>query len=137
MSVLFTPQDALCAAMIVTACADDDLNARESDTVRAMIALLPVFEGFEAHRFDEIKAIVGGMLDDEDGIDQLLDLLEQELSQLQAETAYALCCDVAAADGHLTQEELELLEMIADRLGVDTLIRGAIQRATRARWSRS
>ena len=50
------------------------------------------------------------------------------------ETAYAIACDLVAADGEVTQEELRLLELIRHRLNVDRLTAAAIERGARARF---
>jgi len=50
------------------------------------------------------------------------------------ETAYALACDVAAADTHLGQQELRLLEEIRYELELDRLHAAAIERGARARY---
>ena len=47
------------------------------------------------------------------------------------ETAYALCCDVAAADGHAFQAELQFLLELRHELGIDRLHAAAIERGTR------
>jgi tellurite resistance protein len=49
------------------------------------------------------------------------------------ETAYAVACDIVAADGEANQEELRMLEMIRFRLDVDRLTAAAIERGARAR----
>jgi len=49
------------------------------------------------------------------------------------ETAYALACDVAAADGRVSQEEMRLLTLIRHGLPVGRLPTAAIQRGARAR----
>ncbi len=49
------------------------------------------------------------------------------------ETAYALACDVAAADGKLEQPELRLLEEIRYELNIDRLNAVAIEVGARAR----
>jgi hypothetical protein len=49
------------------------------------------------------------------------------------ETAYALACDVAAADGTLAETELRLLEEIRYELNIDRLHAAAIERGARAR----
>ena len=49
------------------------------------------------------------------------------------ETAYALACDVAAADGSLGQGELRLLEEVREELDIDRLHAAAIERGARAR----
>jgi hypothetical protein len=49
------------------------------------------------------------------------------------ETAYALACDVVAADRGASQSELRLLGMLRERLELDPLVAAAIERAARAR----
>ena len=75
------------------------------------------------------------MLEPEDGLDAVLGLVKEALSPALRETAYALACEVAAADGKLEQEELRLLEMIRDELDVDRLHAAAIERGVRARYT--
>jgi len=49
------------------------------------------------------------------------------------ETAYAVACDVAAADGSVKPEEARLLEILRGRLRIDNLAGAAIERGARAR----
>jgi hypothetical protein len=49
------------------------------------------------------------------------------------DTAYALAVEVAVIDVQLPQEELRLLEMVRDRLSVNSLVTGAIEASARAR----
>jgi tellurite resistance protein len=49
------------------------------------------------------------------------------------ETAYAIACDVAAADGMLAQTELRFLEELRYALNIDRLHAAAIERGARAR----
>lgn len=136
MTLPFNPQDALVATMILTAAADEAMNDREETAVVAIIGLMPVFAGFDRPRFGQISAIVVEMLREEDGIDQILTLVDEALPERLKETAYALACDVAASDGALAQEELRLLEMIRHRLRVGRLPAAAIERGARARFAR-
>ncbi len=136
MSAPFTAQDALVAAMVVTAAADTNMTNAERDTVAGIVALLPVFRGFPEGRFGEISDVVVGMLAEEDGIEQLMTLLDDVLPERLRATAYALACDVAAADGEAAIEELRLLEIMRHRLGVGRLTAAAIERGARARYTR-
>lgn len=136
MTLPFTPQDALVATMVVTAAADEAMSTREETAVVAIIGLMPVFADFNRHRFGEISAIVVEMLREDDGIDQILTLVDEALPERLHETAYALACDVAASDGTIAQEELRLLEMIRHRLHVGRLPAAAIERGARARFAR-
>ncbi|MBX6748040.1 MAG: hypothetical protein IRY87_38915, partial [Acetobacteraceae bacterium] len=43
-------------------------------------------------------------------------------------------CEVGAADGDLTQEELQFLQEFRIAMDLDRLIAGAIERAARARY---
>ena len=69
----------------------------------------------------------------EDGLDALFGLVRDNLPETLFETAYALACDVAAADGSLAETELRLLEEIRYELNIDRLHAAAIERGSRAR----
>ncbi len=58
------------------------------------------------------------------------------MPQKLRETAYALACDVAAADGKVQEEEALMLEMIRHRLNIERLAAAAIERGARARFMR-
>ena len=68
-----------------------------------------------------------------DGLDALFGLIREALPDRLFETAYALACDVAAADGTIREAELRLLEEIRYELKLDRLHAAAIERAARAR----
>lgn len=136
MTAPFTAQDGLVAAMVLTAAADTRMTDAERDTVAGIVALLPVFRGFPEGRFGQISEVVVEMLTEEDGIDQILTLIEEAVPETLWVTAYALACDVAAADGSAAIEELRLLELVRHRLRVDRLTAAAIERAARARYMR-
>jgi hypothetical protein len=55
----------------------------------------------------------------EDGLDALFGLMRDALPDSLRETAYALCCDVAAADGHAFQAELQFLLELRHELAVE------------------
>ena len=58
---------------------------------------------------------------------------QDRLPERLFETAYAIACDVAAADGTLREPELRLLEEIRYELNIDRLHAAAIERGARAR----
>jgi tellurite resistance protein len=64
---------------------------------------------------------------------QTIGAIVKQLPVFKNETAYALACDVAAADAHASQEELRMLEMLQDKLDVGALEIAAIERGARAR----
>jgi tellurite resistance protein len=49
------------------------------------------------------------------------------------ETAYAMACDVAVADGKVLESELQMLEDMRHELNIDRLSAAAIERGARAR----
>ena len=102
------PQDALVAVMIATAASDERLTDSEMVSIGAIIDLLPVFRGFDKDRLSIVSGLVAELFEDEDGIDALVGLVEAALPDHLRETAYALACDVAAADGRVTQTEARL-----------------------------
>jgi tellurite resistance protein len=132
----FNAQDSLVATMILTAAADAAMTEREAEVITAIVGLLPVFEGFDAGRIAEISTVVVQMLQEESGVDQIMSLVEEGLPDDLAETAYALACDVAAADGSVGTEEMNLLELVRHRLEIDRLNAAAIERGARARHRR-
>lgn len=63
----------------------------------------------------------------------MLEVIKGALPQKLHETAYAVACDVAAADGHIKPEVIRLLELLRHGLDIDRLAAAAIERGARAR----
>jgi hypothetical protein len=94
---------------------------------------LPVFASYDADRVKTVSQVVFDLFDQEDGLDALFGLVRENLPDYLWETAYALACDVAAADGQLQETELRILEEIRYELMIDRLHAAAIERGARAR----
>ncbi len=62
----------------------------------------------------------------------MLDLIAQSMPERLREMAYALACEIAAADGKVSQEEARILEMVRHKLGLGRLVCAAIERGARA-----
>lgn len=131
-----TPQDALVAVMIATSVADESMTNREMISISAIVELLPVFGGYDVDRVQRISGLVSDLFTEEDGIDALLGLVKAALPDRLCETAYALACDVAAADGSVAMTELRFLEELRHELRVGRLTAAAIERGARARHQR-
>ena len=101
--------------------------------IEAAVNLLPIFSGYDADRITPVTQIVFDLLEQEEGLDALFGLIREGLPERLFETAYALACDVAAADGTLGEAELRLLEEIRYELALDRLHAAAIERGARAR----
>ncbi|WP_071795651.1 tellurite resistance TerB family protein [Natronohydrobacter thiooxidans] len=128
-----SPQDSLVAVMIAVSAADMQIRTAELVAIQALVNHLPIFGEYDADRIRTIAQTVFDLLEEEDGLDALFGLIRESLPEKLTETAYALACDVAAADGKLAQSELRLLEEIRHELQIDRLHAAAIERGARAR----
>ena len=97
-----------------------------------MVDTLPIFEGYDHDRLRTIGQTVFDLFTEEDGLDALFGLMRDALPDSLRETAYALCCDVAAADGHAFQAELQFLLELRHELEIDRLHAAAIERGSAA-----
>lgn len=129
----FSPEDALIAVMVAVSAADETVNSRERESISRIVRYLPVFSNYDSDRIPVVNQIVYDLLEEEDGLDALFGLVRDALPDGLEETAYALACDVAAADGTLQQSELRILEEMRYELRLDRLHASAIERGARAR----
>ena len=128
-----SPQDSLVALMIAVSVSDQPIRTSELLTIQQLVNHLPVFAGYDADRLRQVAQIVLDLFEVEEGLDALFGLVRETLPEKLNETAYALACDVAAADGKLCETELRLLEEIREELNLDRLHAAAIERGARAR----
>ncbi|TVP69762.1 MAG: 2-dehydro-3-deoxyphosphooctonate aldolase [Rhodobacteraceae bacterium] len=128
-----SPQDSLIALMIAVSAADLELRTAELVAIQNLVNHLPVFGEYDADRIKMVAQTVFDLFEEEDGLDALFGLVRNSLPARLSETAYALACDIAAADGRLDQSELRLLEEIRHELQIDRLHAAAIERGARAR----
>ena len=97
---------------------------------------LPIFANYDVDRIRVMSQTVADLFAEEEGLDALFGLVRENLPDRLWETAYALACDVAAADGTIRETELRLLEEMRYELNVDRLHAAAIERAARVRHMR-
>lgn len=128
-----TPQDALVALMIATSASDEVLRTSELLTIERIVNHFPVFSGYDQDRLKLVSQTVLDLFEEEDGIDALFGLIRDALPKKLSETAYAMACDVAAADGRLGEGELRLLEEMRYELNIDRLAAAAIEHGARVR----
>ncbi|MEM9971086.1 MAG: tellurite resistance TerB family protein [Pseudomonadota bacterium] len=119
--------------MIAQSASDENMRTSELLTIERVINHLPVFAAFESDRLKDISNTVLDLFADEDGLDQFWNAIRAALPERLFETAYAIACDVAAADGRVLEAELRFLEELRYQLDVDRLHAAAIERAARAR----
>ena len=124
---------ALIFTMMLVAAAEGEMTDAEIETIGRQVRYLPVFRDFDHQRLTDVGEDCAELLRDEDGLAVACEMIAEALPQPLRETAYALACDVAAADGTLASAELEVLGLLRRRLNVDRLVAAAIERATYAR----
>jgi tellurite resistance protein len=131
-----TPHEALIHIMVTMSAADREMTDRELAKIGSIINTLPVFEGYDQSHVVKAAKHCSKILQADDGLDRILDEAYKLLPKKLHETAYALAVEVAAADLHVEQEELRLLQMMRDRFNLDRLACAAIERGARARHLR-
>jgi len=124
---------ALIYTMVLVSAADRDMTDSELNTMGEIVRYLPVFRNYNNKNLTKTARECADILSNEDGLDRALSYIVDSLPPRLRETAYALACDVAAADGQATQEELRFLELLRHRLEVGRLPAAAIERGARAR----
>ena len=128
-----SPQDCLVGLMIAVSASDENLRTAELVKIESAVNNLPIFANYDIDRMHVIAQTVFDLFEQEDGLDALFGLIRDNLPERLFETAYALSCDVAVADGNLRDAELRLLEEIRYELNIDRLHAAAIERGARAR----
>ena len=127
------PHGALIYTMVLASASDGTMSDKELETLSETLRFLPVFRDFDQGRIADLSRECAAMLQDEEGLDNAIDVIRGALPERLHETAYAIACDVVAADLTASQEELRLLEMLRHSLNIDRLHAAAIERGSRAR----
>ena len=130
---ILSPEHSLVAVMIAISMSDENVRTSELITIQQVVNHLPIFSNYNSERIRQVADITFELFEEEDGLDSFFDLVKGGLPKRLYETAYALACDVAAADGYLDQPELRLLEEIRYELAIERLNAAAIERGARAR----
>jgi tellurite resistance protein len=132
----FSVQDALVAIMVGVSASDENMTTNELLSISRMVDTLPVFVGYDRDRLRLVSQTVFDLFTEEDGLDALFGLVRDALPLPLYDTAYALACDVAAADGHAFQAELQFLREVRHELEIDRLTASAIEKGSAARHRR-
>ena len=129
-----TAQDSLVALMIAVSATDENIRTAELVQISNIVNNLPIFAAYDPDQLPRISQTVFDLLEQEDGLDALFGLIRDALPEGLFETAYAMACDVAAADGKISAQEGRMLEEIREELDIDRLHAAAIERGARARY---
>jgi len=129
----FTPEDALIAIMIAVSASDETIGTSELVSIERMVNHLPAFGDYDPGRIKDVSNSVFDMLAEEEGLDILWVTVRACLPERLFDTAYAMACDVVAADGQAEEGELRLLQDMRYELNIDRLLASAIEAAAGAR----
>ncbi len=130
---MITHHAALIYTMVLVSAADRNMTDAELGTIGDIVRHLPVFRDYDPKHVPSAARACAELLNEKDGLDKTVTQLKAALPEKLRETAYALACDVAAADGRVSKEEARILEMLRFHLAIGRLPAAAIERGARAR----
>ncbi len=107
---------ALIYTMVIVSAADSEMPDAELRIIGDIVGDLPVFSDFDRSELPRALNDCTELINRENGLEQILKVIKSGLPAKLRETAYAIACDLVAADGAATQEELRILELIGQRL---------------------
>ena len=125
---------ALIYTMVIVSAADSELPEAELRVIGDIVDDLPVFRDFDQAELPKALNDCTELIGRENGLEETLTAIKAALPAKLRETAYAIACDLVAADGEASQEELRILELIQHRLNLERLVAAAIERGARARF---
>ncbi len=129
----FTPEDTLISIMIAISVSDENIRTSELVTIEQMVQHLPIFAGYDMDRIKEVSNTLFDIFAEEEGLEIFWTMVRTSLPERLYDTAYAMACDVVAADGKAREGELRLLEDMRYELNIDRLLAAAIEAGARAR----
>ena len=133
---MIDPRGALIYTMVLVTGAETSLPRSERDIIGDIVGHLPVFRGLDRTGLAEHLESCAELLSGDNGLEATLAAIKTALPPALRETAYAIACDLIASDGAATQEELQILELLRERLEIDRLIAAALERGARARFQK-
>lgn len=134
MTEQVSPQEALIYLMATMCVADRGMDTVELRAIRTQVEQLPVFAGYASADLPQTVNAAVNVLHHDDGIARIIAIVALSLPPDLHETAYALAVEVAAADAEARQEELRLLDLLRDGLGLSPLAVAAIEHSARVRY---
>ena len=128
-----TTQEALIYAMVTMSAVDSIITDQELGKIGNIVSQLPVFSSFDPEDLVKTAEACGNILSEDDGLDEILEVIARNVPKKLYETVYALAVEVAAVDRIVRNEEIRFLELLRDKLNLDKLTIAAIERGARAR----
>ncbi|WP_438750422.1 tellurite resistance TerB family protein [Pararhizobium sp. O133] len=134
MPTTLSHHEALIYVMVMMSAVDTMMTDDELERIGRLTGFLPVFEGFDDEHLTHTARECAALLAGPEGLDITLEVVREALPSRLYDTAYALAVEIAAADHSIRQEEIRLLQLLRDRLGLDKLTCAAIERGAMARF---
>lgn len=133
MSDNVSHHEALIYVMVTMSAVDRKMTDEELARIGEIVSHLPAFADYDTDSLVRAAEACGEILSADGGLDVVLQTVARCVPKKLHETAYALALEVAAADMKVRPEEVRLLELLAENLGLDELATAAIERGVRAR----
>ena len=128
------PHAALIYVMVVVAASDGTMDERELKAIGDLARRLPAFRGFDPDRLMATVEDCSAILQENEGLEAVLGLVRDALSEPLRETAYWLALETALSDHRVVLEEIRVIETLRHALGLDKLVAAARERGARARF---
>jgi uncharacterized tellurite resistance protein B-like protein len=128
---MLSPQAALVYTMVIVAEADHHVADEEITAISDLVGQLPVFEGIGREEVAEMAMTCSEMIAEPDGLDRAFAMIRNALTPPLREAAYALGCEVIAVDRRVNSREIEVLETVRERLGVERAVADLLEAAGR------
>lgn len=127
-------QEALIYLMVTMSAADRNMTNEELAMIGSLSKTVPSISLSDQSELVKIAERCSALLQEDDGFDEVMNIVKSAIDPTLYETAYYLAVEVAAADKIANQEELRLLILIRDHLGIGKLEAAAIEFAIGARY---
>jgi len=128
-----TAHEALIYLMVVTSASDRDMTDVELKRIGEVVRTWPIFLDFDADRIVAVARDCQEMLQEDDGLEDVLSTARKALPPHVHDTAYAAAFEVAAVDLEMRMEEVRVMQLLRQHLNVDPLTAAAIERAAKVR----
>jgi tellurite resistance protein len=122
--------------MVLVAASDGGITDREIGVMSGLVQTMPAFHHFSSEKLSAATEATINLMREDEGLSHAGRMIREALEPRLRETAYALACEVVAADGKVGPQTLDMLEFVQQELGLDSLIATAIGRGVRARYTR-
>jgi tellurite resistance protein len=125
---------ALVYVMVIMSASDGSMSEKELKIIGELTKSLPSFIGFDHSRLLAVCQECAQILQEPDGADAVLGLIDDGLPDVLHETAYWVALEVALADRRIALEEVRMLDTLRRLLEIDKLTAAAIERGARAKY---